>query len=61
MADRTDDHPTSVLDDPYEVPHHGRAEDIWDALARGLLAVVTVVFLAALIWWAIVLFIQATS
>ena len=62
MADRTEDRPTSVvLDEPYDAPHHGRAEDIWDLLSRGLLLVVTVVFLAALLWWAVVLFIQATK
>ena len=61
MADRTEDRPTSVLDEPYDAPHHGRVEDIWDALARGLLIVVTLAFLGAVIWWAVVLFIQATT
>jgi hypothetical protein len=62
MADRTEDRPTSaVLDEPYDAPHHGRAEDVWDALARGLLILVTIVFLAAVTWWAVVLFMSATS
>ena len=61
MANPSDRPSPGVLQETYDVPHTGRAEDVWDVLARVALSVGTVVFLAAIVWWAVVLFVEAVK